>query len=184
MISALRFSSVFATLLLVTTSMRSTEMPAPMPPAAAPIETAIAVIIPTMGNSVTGVVRFTQTAGGVHVVADVVWLKQGAHGFHIHEFGDISSTDGLSTGGHFNPSHSLHGAPASPDRHAGDMGNLNADANGHATLDYMDTIISLSGTDSIIGRSVVVHADADDLKSQPTGKAGKRLATGVIGVGK
>ena len=145
---------------------------------------AVAVLIPTVGNTATGTVCFTQVDGGVRIVADVSGLKPGAHGFHIHEFGDITSTDGMSVGGHFNPSHSKHGGPGAAERHEGDLGNLNADENGHARLDYVDAVISLDGPTSIIGRGVVVHADADDLKSQPVGNAGKRVATGVIGVAK
>ena len=153
-------------------------------PAPASVKNAVALLIPTIGNGVTGTVRFTQTDAGVRIVADVAGLKPGLHGFHIHEFGDITSADGLSTGGHFNPTHSKHGAPNAAVRHEGDLGNLNADANGHATLDYVDPVVALNGPGSIIGRSVVVHADADDLTSQPVGNAGKRVATGVIGIAK
>src|SRR5438128_10986580 len=93
---------------------------------------AIAVLHPTAGNNVTGSVTFTQSGEVVKVVADIAGLTPGKHGFHIHEFGDCSSSDGNSAGGHFNPTHRAHGAPDASDRHAGDLGNVEADASGKA----------------------------------------------------
>lgn len=184
--------SLSAALLLVANEVRAEAMHDPMPGmpampaalAATAIDSAVAVLVPTAGNQVTGTVRFTRTAAGVRVVAQVSGLTPGDHGFHIHEFGDLTSADGLSAGGHFNPSQAPHGAPGATERHVGDLGNLKADASGHATLDYVDAVLTFDGSTSIIGRGVVVHADADDLKSQPVGNAGKRVATGVIGVAK
>ena len=157
-------------------AMSGLAMPAPA--------AAVAVLIPTEGNSVRGVVHFTRVANGVHVVANVSGLTPGNHGFHIHEYGDASSPDGTAAGGHFNPGHKDHGAPTADDRHAGDLGNLHADADGNATVDYVDPLIAFAGATSIIGRGVIVHADADDFKTQPTGNAGKRVACGVIGIAK
>jgi superoxide dismutase, Cu-Zn family len=145
---------------------------------------AIAVLHPTAGNSVTGSVSFSKSGDEIKVVADITGLTPGKHGFHIHEFGDCSSTDGNSAGGHFNPTHKAHGAPDGSDRHAGDLGNIEADASGKAHLEWSDKVMKLSGVDSIIGHAVIVHAKADDLKTQPTGDAGARLACGVIGVAK
>jgi superoxide dismutase, Cu-Zn family len=145
---------------------------------------AIAVLQPTAGNNVTGSVTFTKSGEGVKVVADITGLTPGKHGFHIHEFGDCSSSDGNSAGGHFNPTHKQHGAPDATDRHAGDLGNIEADASGKAHLEWSDKVMKLSGADSIVGHAVIVHEKADDLKTQPTGDAGGRLACGVIGVAK
>jgi superoxide dismutase, Cu-Zn family len=145
---------------------------------------AIAVLHPTAGNTVTGSVTFTKSGDEIKVVADVTGLTPGKHGFHIHEFGDCSSSDGNSAGGHFNPTHKAHGAPDASDRHAGDLGNIEADASGKAHLEWSDKVMKLSGADSIIGHAVIVHEKADDLKTQPTGNAGGRLACGVIGVAK
>jgi Cu-Zn family superoxide dismutase len=145
---------------------------------------AICVLYPTQGNSVTGTITFTVTDQGVRVVADIHGLTPGNHGFHIHECGDCSALDGTSAGGHFNPMQKSHGSPMDMTRHLGDMGNIVADANGDAHLDYIDTVISLSGEYSIIGRSIIVHKSEDDLKTQPTGNAGARIACGVIGIGK
>lgn len=150
----------------------------------APVVKAVCVLYPTAGNTVTGTVIFTNTDAGVKVVADVAGLTPGKHGFHIHECGDCSAADGSSAGGHFNPGKMNHGAPMDMTRHAGDMGNLEADATGKAHLEYIDTKMQLDGSASIIGRSMIVHAKEDDLKTQPTGNAGPRVACGVIGIGK
>jgi len=111
------------------------------------------------------------------------------HGFHIHEFGD--NTNGcISAGAHFNPHDKVHGAPEDEIRHVGDLGNVEAGVNGVAKVNITDKLLTLSGPLSIIGRSVVVHADPDDLGkgghelSKTTGNAGGRSACGVIGVAK
>jgi Cu-Zn family superoxide dismutase len=145
---------------------------------------AIAVLHPTTGNSVSGTVTFTASGNQVTVVADIRGLTPGKHGFHIHEFGDCSDPKAASAGGHFNPAHKQHGAPDTSERHAGDLGNIEADASGKAHLEWTDSVMKLSGSDSIIGHAVIVHEKADDLKTQPTGDAGGRLACGVIGVAK
>jgi len=147
-------------------------------------ETAIAVLHPTQGSSVKGSVTFSKAADGVKVEGEITGLTPGKHGFHIHEFGDPSSPDGKSAGGHFNPTSEKHGAPDSEHRHTGDFGNIEAGADGTAKISYVDKQISFSGEKSILGRGVVVHAKADDLKSQPAGDAGDRVAVGVIGVAK
>ncbi|HXI85515.1 MAG TPA: superoxide dismutase family protein [Verrucomicrobiae bacterium] len=145
---------------------------------------AIAVLSPTKGSTVSGTVTFTKVDGGVKIVADVAGLTPGQHGFHIHEFGDCSAPDATSAGGHFNPHHMQHGGPDATMRHAGDFGNLEADASGKAHYERVDATVSLDGADSIIGHGVIVHEKADDLKTQPTGNAGGRVACGAIGVAK
>ena len=145
---------------------------------------AVAVLHPTAGSNAEGIVTFTKTDSGVRVVADLKNLSPGKHGFHIHQFGDISSPDGKSAGGHFNPEDMPHSGPMSAQRHEGDLGNVTADANGNAHLDYVDTHIKLIGPDSIIARGIILHAGEDDLKTQPTGAAGARAAAGVIGIAK
>ena len=122
---------------------------------------------------------------------EVSGLKAGNHGFHIHEFGD--TTNGCTSAGpHFNPDKCEHGAPTNDKgaRHAGDLGNVTAGEDGVAKIDIKDTFISLSGATSIVGRSLVVHADPDDLGqgghelSKTTGNAGARVSCGIIGVAK
>jgi superoxide dismutase, Cu-Zn family len=144
----------------------------------------IAIMTPTEGSKVTGTVSFDRSGKGVRITANIEGLSPGPHGFHIHEFGDCSSPDAASAGGHFNPTDMPHAAPQADKRHAGDLGNIEADKNGHARLEVSDSMLTLEGPNSIIGRSVIVHAQADDYKTQPTGGAGKRVACGVIGITK
>ena len=143
---------------------------------------AISVLHPTAGNKVTGTVTFTPVADGVKVHAEIAGLTPGNHGFHIHEFGDCSAADASSAGAHFNPTNQPHAGPDTGARHEGDMGNVEADSSGKAKLDYVDHQISFADeAKSAIGRSVVVHAKPDDLKTQPSGDSGARIACGVIG---
>jgi Cu-Zn family superoxide dismutase len=143
---------------------------------------AIAVLHPTLGNKVTGTVTFAPVADGVQIHAEITGLAPGKHGFHVHEFGDCTAVDASSAGGHFNPTNQPHAGPDAAARHEGDMGNVEADASGNAKLDYVDHQVSLTNDPkSVIGRSVVVHAKPDDLKTQPSGDSGARIACGVIG---
>ena len=144
---------------------------------------AIAVLHSASGSKVAGTVTFTKNGDTVQVVADITGLTPGKHGFHIHEFGDCSAADAASAGSHFNPMKKPHGAPDASDRHAGDLGNLEADSSGKAHLELKDNMMKFSGDTSILGRAVIVHEKADDW-SQPTGNAGGRVACGVIGVAK
>lgn len=146
------------------------------------ITNAVAVLNPTEGSEVRGVVTFAKTDAGISVVADLTGLEPGAHGFHIHEFGDCSAADGTSAGGHFNPGGMEHGAPTDEHRHVGDLGNITADESGAAHYEFVDSQIAFTGPNSILGRGVIVHAGEDDLTSQPTGAAGARVACGVVGV--
>ncbi len=144
---------------------------------------AIAELQPTEGNQANGIVTFTKVADGIRVDVDITGLGENSeHGFHIHEKGDCSAPDATSAGGHFNPHQMPHGAPHDTERHVGDLGNLTADENGSAEKEFVDKHLTFDGPTSIIGRAVVVHADPDDLKSQPTGAAGARIACGVIQV--
>lgn len=143
---------------------------------------AIAVVYPAKDKTVKGVITFTETEKGVRVVAHLEGLAPGRHGFHVHEFGDCSAPDFTSAGGHFNPTQMAHGAPMDKMRHSGDLGNVIADENGVATLEWVDPVMRLSGPNSIIGRAVIVHTNPDDLRTQPTGNAGAREGCGVIGV--
>jgi len=152
-------------------------------PAAAPPSgpAAVAAVQPLGKSAVKGTVRFTQLEHGVEIDADIVGLAPGSHGFHIHEFGDCSAADGSAAGGHFNPEGRAHGGPDSATAHAGDYGNLEADASGHAVLKLVSHRITLDQAPTgVLGRSVVVHEKTDDLTSQPAGNAGPRIGCGVI----
>jgi len=172
--------AVVASLLVLWAGLRAAAQHS----AAPEVTKAVAVLNPTEGNKVHGVVTFTQAGANVKVVAHIEGLTPGKHGFHIHEFGDCSSKDGSSAGGHFNPGNAPHGSPEAAQRHAGDMGNIEADQNGVAHLEYNDTVAKMNGHGAIVGHGMIVHANPDDLKTQPTGNAGGRLACGVIGVAK
>ena len=143
---------------------------------------ATAQLQPTKGSKTFGEATFEQANGKVHVVVYVQGLKPGQeHGLHIHEVGDCSSGDGMSTKGHFNPHGKPHARHDSPERHAGDLPPLKAGKNGRAKVDAMlDVITVAAGPANIIGRGLIVHADPDDFKTQPTGNAGARIACGVI----
>lgn len=145
---------------------------------------AIAVLNSTKGSPVKGMVMFEAVKGGTKVTAHISGLKPGKHGFHVHEYGDCSADDATSAGGHFNPGMMPHSMPSSEKRHVGDLGNIEADKDGNAHVEYVDAMISFSGPNSILGRGVIVHEKEDDLKTQPTGNAGGRLACGVVGVSK
>ena len=144
----------------------------------------IAVLSPTEGNQAAGVVTFKSAGKGkVEVNGNLSGLSPNSkHAIHIHQYGDLTSKDGKSAGDHYNPLDHKHALPDQEVRHAGDFGNLDADANGNATMKLVVSNISLAGRlNPIIGRGLVVHAKPDD-GGQPSGNAGDRIAVGVIGV--
>ncbi len=145
---------------------------------------AIAVIVPTAGNTCAGTVRIHESDGRVLITADISGLTPNArHAVHIHEFGDVSSADGSSAGGHYNPEGHPHAGLDHQERHAGDLGNLMADAAGTCHVEISVDNCSLGGVrNPIIGRSLVIHGKEDDLVTQPSGNAGPRIGVGVIGV--
>lgn len=143
---------------------------------------AVGILEPTDGNSVTGIVTFKQVGNSVLVTGTISGLKPNQeHGFHIHEKGDCSDGDAMGTGGHFNPVISVHGAHGLGSHHAGDLPSLKADATGKARVNFTSKTISVaSSVTQIIGRGLVVHRDPDDFKTQPSGNSGPRLACAVI----
>ena len=137
---------------------------------------------PSWGNA-SGTVTFKQAGDNkVRVVVDLQGVPPGTHGFHIHEKGDLSAPDLASAGAHFNPTKHKHGGPDAAERHAGDLGNLEADASGKIKKDLTIEGISVGSgaANDIIGKSVILHAKADDLKTDPSGNSGGRIAGGVI----
>ena len=139
-----------------------------------------AQLLARSGSMASGTASFSELAGGVRISARISGLTPGEHGFHIHESGDCSAADAMSAKGHFNPEAKAHGDPGRSEHHAGDMPNLVANAQGEATYAYDLMSVTLSGPTGLLGRSVVVHADADDYKSQPAGNSGRRVACGTI----
>jgi len=143
---------------------------------------ATAALQPTKGNKAFGEATFEQEGAKVRILANVQGLKPGQeHGFHIHEVGDCSSGDGMSAKGHFNPHGKPHGNPSGAEHHAGDLPALKGDKGGRAKLDALIDGVTLEpGPQSIVGRGLIIHADPDDFKTQPTGNSGARIACGVI----
>jgi superoxide dismutase, Cu-Zn family len=144
--------------------------------------TATAVLEPRSGSNVSGNLKFTQIGDVVRVTGEIRGHTKGPKGFHIHENGDCSAADGMSTGGHFNPDKHKHGGPYDPVKHGGDLGNVTFNDQGIAKVNFTvgDISVSSSRPDGIIGKAVIVHANQDDLKTDPTGNAGGRVACGVI----
>ena len=134
---------------------------------------------PTRGSSAAGTVWFIADGADVRIRGTVSGLVPNQeHGFHVHEKGDCSSGDGMSTGGHFNPTGKPHGPPAG-EHHAGDLPALKADASGNATLDGRVRDVP-AGAAGFAGKALIVHQGADDYTTQPTGNSGARIACGVI----
>lgn len=136
---------------------------------------------PTQGSQVSGTLSVVTMGRGIHFRGNITGLAPGKHGFHIHEKGDCSAPDATSAGAHFNPDNKPHGASDAAEHHAGDLGNIEADASGAAKIDMHVNGLTL-GTEanSAKGKAVIVHAAADDFTTQPTGNAGARQACGVI----
>ncbi|MGD9648436.1 MAG: superoxide dismutase family protein [Pirellulales bacterium] len=151
------------------------------PVAVALVTDAVAVLAPSKASDgkAAGTIVFKAEKGYVLVTGEVTGLTPGKHGFHIHMFGDLRAADGTSAGGHYNPDGHEHGGPDSESHHAGDLGNIEANSEGVAKVQVKSKDLKIQ---DILGRSVVVHGDADDLKSQPSGNAGPRVALGVIGL--
>ena len=142
---------------------------------------ATATVRPASGSQVRGSVTFTQVGNRVRVVGEITSLTPGLHGFHVHEKGDCSAPDAMSTAGHFNPHGKKHGAPESSERHGGDLGNITANEYGRANVSVMVNGISVSkGMDGVIGKAIIVHAGPDDLNTDPTGNAGGRVGCGIV----
>ncbi|GAA5002592.1 superoxide dismutase family protein [Pseudoluteimonas lycopersici] len=147
------------------------------------VDMASVALAPASGSMVSGKLMLMPMGDGVHVTGDIGGLAPNStHGFHIHETGDCSAADASSAGGHFNPAGDAHGRASAPHHHLGDNDNLVADTNGVAHVDahFAGAVLGGGGADDIVGKAVVVHANADDYTSQPSGNAGARIACGVI----
>ena len=159
-----------------------TPPPAPPPPPA-PKHATATMVGTAKYKKVKGTVEFKEVDGGIEVTANIEGLSKGNHGFHIHEKGDCSAPDAMSAGGHFNPTNMKHGAPDAEEHHEGDLGNITADKSGKGTVTVTLKGATLGeGDTSIAGKGFINHAKADDMKTQPTGNAGDRVACGTITV--
>jgi Cu-Zn family superoxide dismutase len=143
--------------------------------------TATATLSPSSGQTASGTVTFTEQAdGSVQVSVNLTGVPPGIHGFHVHENGDCGNNGGAA-GMHFNPASAPHGGPNAPEHHAGDFGNVEADASGNVKeTKSLHGITVSAGANSVVGRAVILHEKPDDLTTQPTGNAGSRIACGVV----
>lgn len=167
--------------------MRLRELPfllavaVPLSAAAAPAATAS---LKDAEGKELGTATFAATKGGVKVHVVVAGLTPGKHGIHIHSAGKCEPPDFKSAGGHFNPSEKHHGLHNPQGAHVGDMPNLTADKDGKAAATFTAKGATLGeGKGSLFGpegTALVIHADADDEKTDPAGNSGARIACGVI----
>jgi Cu-Zn family superoxide dismutase len=150
--------------------------------------TATANVMDLDGNSL-GTLELMDMDGGVHISGELTGLPGGDHGIHIHEKGDCDAAGKFeSAGAHFNPTGHQHGKDNPEGPHAGDLPNISATAEGGGALvDVEDDSVTLGeGENSLFdadGSAIVVHADPDDYKTDPSGNSGDRIACGVIEAG-
>jgi Cu-Zn family superoxide dismutase len=144
------------------------------------VTVAIAELNSASGSNVRGFITFKQTDSGMFVTGEIHGLTPGMHGFHIHEFGDCSAPDATSAGDHFNPGQMPHAGHGMEKRHVGDMGNIDADDQGNVRIQLLDNMMKFDGENNILGKSVIVHEKEDDLRTQPSGDAGARIACGIV----
>jgi superoxide dismutase, Cu-Zn family len=142
---------------------------------------ASATLMSTSESTASGTVDLAQKAdGSVDVTVKLTGVPPGVHGFHIHDKGDCGD-NGNAAGGHFNPASTAHGAPGVEPHHAGDFGNVTADASGNVNTHFNTRSVTLdAGANSAAGHAIILHANPDDLMTQPTGNAGARIACGVV----
>jgi len=165
-------------------SPSATPTPTPVPTTST-AKSATANLASASGSLVSGKLTLVPMRDGVHITGEIGGLGAGkTHAIHVHEKGDCSAVDASSAGGHFNPTGNPHGRAGTGTHHAGDMDNIVADADGVAKINIHLMGVTLGGGafNDIAGRAVVVHAAADDYRSQPAGNSGARVACGVINV--
>lgn len=138
---------------------------------------------PKSGTDTDGVVTLVQTEAGVQIKGRVTGLEPNSqHGMHVHEIGDCDAEDATSAGGHYAPGANPHGSPYERNHHLGDLGNITADTDGVATFTLLVDKANIyeDQKNSFLNRALIIHKDRDDLKSQPSGDSGIRIACGVI----
>ena len=136
---------------------------------------ASATVEPINGGDVGGEVFFDETGNTVRITGTINGLDRGKHGFHIHE-----GTSCDNRGGHYNPTNQPHGSPDEVERHLGDLGNLVAGSDGRADYRRIDRLVTLRGSQSVVGHVLVIHQGEDEYLPQPSGSAGTEIGCGVI----
>ena len=148
----------------------------------APAKQAHAMIDALGDSGVTGMAVFTQNGDEITLTIEIQGASPGLHGVHIHANGDCSAPDGTSAGGHWNPTGVAHGKWGEGEFHLGDIGNISVGADGTGSITLTTDLWDIgTGSDvDVVGKGIIVHADADDFVSQPSGAAGARIGCGVI----
>jgi Cu-Zn family superoxide dismutase len=143
---------------------------------------ASAAIEARSGSRVRGLASFASGSSGVKLELELEGVEPGVHAVHIHEKGDCSAADAASAGSHWNPGHADHGKWEQGSFHLGDIGNVTVGDDGRGALELTTErwSIGTGAENDIVGKSVIVHAAADDFTTQPTGAAGGRIGCGVI----
>lgn len=134
-------------------------------------------------GTVVGQAELVDTPNGVLIRARLTNIPPGVHAFHIHTTGRCDPPDFTSAGGHFNPAKTVHGYHAAKGPHAGDLPNIHVPKGGSLEFEAFADGVSIAGTNALLdsdGAALVVHASADDYKTDPSGEAGGRIACGVI----
>ena len=147
-------------------------------------QSADAVLVDSDGKTI-GNVALSQLARGVRLFAQAADLPPGQHAFHIHETGACEPPDFESAGGHFNPTDEQHGWDNPQGYHAGDFPNIHVQDDGRLAVEYFTDAVTLrDGEETSVfdddGAAIVIHAGADDYRTEPAGAAGERIACGVI----
>jgi len=148
---------------------------------------AIAVITNKTIKKLNGYILFEEVDKKTKITINLTGLPKGKHGFHIHKSGDLRDSC-KSLCGHYNPYNKNHGDINDKERHVGDLGNIEPNSKGFCKKIIYDKLVKLKGKYSVIGRSIVIHSNKDDLgkgnnkASLITGNAGKRIGCGVIGI--
>ena len=146
------------------------------------VDKASAVLKDASGKEV-GNVTLTATPSGVLMSLDLTAVPAGEHAFHVHAVGKCEGPDFKSAGPHFNPDETKHGLMNPEGPHAGDMPNLHVPADGKLQIEVLNPTVTLSAESALLdadGSAVIVHAVADDYKTDPAGNAGDRIACGVV----
>lgn len=143
---------------------------------------ATAVISSSNDSGLSGTAVFKQKGKQVTLTVEIEGTTPGLHAVHIHEYGDCSAPDGTSAGGHWNPTNVAHGKWGVGEFHLGDIGNMTVEDDGTGSIELTTDLWEIgTGSDiDVVGKSIIVHADADDFVSQPSGAAGARIGCGVI----